>query len=979
MSYPGGLTPDPIAERLRAKRLGYMDSMRSRPLNETGLSYTEELAGSSPPWRSRLVNALSFLKLAFEPLARAQSAHRVAVLTATGKYEPREFKRRVSDAFSGKLRVSDKEFSELLINKSTHDALAETNAIPGWTKALTTPEFHLAGIPPERVPRVSVATLFDFALGATLGDPFLITAFTPVGAVGKLAAAAPKPLTEPFRILTNGLGRWLGPESEAGWGVANLVRQPAAIFSGKARPVFEDTAVAYMQTKEAIHDSALAFRDRLVAEGLARKPGWRNLFDHTKGVLDDVESRRRIGDALSRTGFKAKLTAPERRVFEIMNDFVRDEADLLVRAGAVTREQVTEALAKGTLGEFFPHLMGNRAVARDILQSFDLDTLGKIHLGLREGRKLPESLKWENLDGLETFKAFLFASKRKQHLEPALLKYAVKRHPNAREATTADLVAKRIAAGENEITANLSGWQRRYLVSWHNEFTGHGRGRTFLQWEVQSGLFWDKVLQHPLGQRVDRVFRLTGAQEGLDGLLGLSPTARITSLMTHNIFRATVGGNLSSALVNLSQTANTAIAHGIPATLKGMLRFHDPSFKLAREQADLLRDYKLLFDPDTWRKNFGALADDVLFAGFDSAERIIRGLAFNVGLDDALKAAVKSGKLTNASVREAIDRGIIDDVIRKAHFDSIESSFIYGTLGRSPYFTNPLLLPIQSLVSFGPKQAEFLRATFARDGGAFLRFIGLNGFLIEQANKHLGIAAERTLGWGFIPQTRTLGGIPILESPPVRLLVDLAQGLEATAKGDLRTRDMMFKKVLASMPTALGASPYPFVEWGWIPGHPEMGGDVQKLAERVATGRQRIGEGHVPISQFEAWASFFAGGTTRMQERINLRRTVQRARSLIDHTLDQRALALVNAITDPKRKGDAFFKANAAMAEPIWVEGTAFWPEWTQYRSRINYRFDTKRVSADDRALDELGILEQVFLQRQLELLYDYDRYGRPK
>lgn len=925
-----------------------------------------------PPATQRFGRALQFLRMTLEPLERATSTFRVGILTASGKYSPEQFSKRAELAWSGKLRISAREFNTLMLGESLYRTLEETNLVPGWTRAMIAPEWELSRSTTRRRPVISAATIANFAADV-IADPFALLSFTPAGAtravaratvgrIPRVGMAAAEIVANPYRIVTRPLAHLVGLEGRT-FSPLGLALEPRDMLSGRARPIYEDTVVAYHQTREAIHETSLAFKQALEAQNV----------DH---VIRDVDSRRALGAWLSeldlgpaarnapavrRQGGLRALTPDERKVAGIMAQTVRGELTTLAARGDTLAKR---ALAKGgTLGDLYPRFVGlsKGSTPFDILQSFDWEKIGRINFF--ERRSLDKiDWHWENLDGLETFKSFLYVSKRKQHLEPTLLKYAPRRH--AAGATPAE----RMAAGESDITAHLTPTQYRYVTSWYNEFTGHGRGRTYLMFDAATARFWDNIYNNPrlapMTQRIERVMQLSGSKPNLDGLLDFSPTARITGALTHNIFRNAVGLNLSSSLLNLSQLSNTAVWEGIPATLRGMLRMGSREFRSARANTDLLRDYRSIFDDVAWGRSFRQGADSALFLGFNTAERIIRGVAFNVGLDRWMRS---NGFKALSAVERA---GKLSDAYRAAHFASIESSFLYGVLGTSPRLMNPLLGPVRSLVTYGPKQAAFLHRTFSRDGGAFLRFLGLHGWLIERANEDLGVAGETTFGWGFFPKTKSFGGIPFIESPPIRVLHESLLGLEAIALNrDPREASSHWQKLIGDRDAVLrtvagtGLLPVPIIEpMNWM-----------QLRERLRDKRQRIGEGYVPISAQEATAAFVFGQSTNQRQRIDLAARQRRASAQVDHELDKRTRSFIKALGGTS--ADDISDSAMLMAAPVWIEGERFWPEEEQYNTRLERLMLQQRVSKDVISLTELGAFEQLFLPAALEQLNR--TYGR--
>jgi hypothetical protein len=445
----------------------------------------------------------------------------------------------------------------------------------------------------------------------------------------------------------------------------------------------------------------------------------------------------------------------------------------------------------------------------------------------------------------------------------------------------------------------------------------------------------------------------------------VSPTTKLAGLWSSSIIQNILGGRMKSAIINSTQTLNYAVSRGLPATVRGMLEFSNPSMKILRKEANLKGDYKALFDDDVWLRGLGKKWSDVTLGPFNAMESIIRGTGFHVGVDQWMRKNA-AGRTLSQVLRNPADR---ESLTRFAHFESVNGAFVYGTLGRPPALAgNPLIRPFTTLLSFPFKQGEFLRREFERDGSALLRFIGLHGWLIERSNEWAGVASEDFLGWGFKPMTRSFGGIPIMTSPPMSLLMHTIEGLGAMSS-DPTLASRKFKQARDELPFVLSPLPLPWLAAREVFGKEGMGsflGAKQGLIDQWQSRRKEIGEGFVPIARTDVIRNYLVGRSTTQKMRSDLEDRVRKADKRIDFELDQKAKKVTDALMG--HEGDDLGKAIYEFVQPVNVEGKPFYPLPEMLDSRIKNAVERKLVSRDILAMQESGFLSQLFLLAQLEL-----------
>ena len=911
------------------------------PVDSPGMNYVGLPATKYTMAENFARGAKTFLKplsLTFEGLERATTGFRETLLWAGGVTTTKGYKDRFEAAMRGDHKVSGKEFLEYVVGRDTFDAL-ESSSFPEWLRSAITPEHVAIGTKGGKKPRVSTADVFGFGVDL-LVDPFAVLSLTPVGAGRYVPGIVKKATALPFRPVTKFLDTMFAPSKNSLLGFVNFARDPENVMTGPLRTVLEEWRFAGGKAARAVEESMERAQ---------------NIGGTTLGMAQyHKEADQRIaawlhGQELTRDGATWRLTGKrglpalgddELKVAEGFRDLANEKIHALVAA-----KKLDEKYLGTGLREIMPALVGKTHVPEDIFQSWSQENIGRVFMRLRNGddltrvtrgggtRKIQFGL--ENLSAIDSMKDFIYAAERKLNLEDALLKYA----PGKGEANLRPL--------------KPSFWQRRYLTDKINEATGHSRGRKMIMFDIMAAEFAQNALQSPAGRRVNRLMEKMGHGLTPDGFSDFSVSTKLTGMLTHNIIRATLGGRLRSAIQNVSQVLNFGVSRGMPATLKGMYKMSSPEFASLRKMENLRGDYQAFWKADTWISKTGQTFDNVIFAPFNAAEDVIRGTGFNLGLDAYMK---KNGFDSIDAIRRA---GKLEEATRFAHMESVNGAFIYGWLGRAPVVAGqPALKLASTLLSFPIKQAEFLRRSFMADGSAVMRFIGLHGFLIEQANAHMGVAAEDFLGWGFKPMTRSFGGIPIMTSPPVKVLFDTAEGLQAYANGDNTLAEKKFKDAWNTLPLAIAP----------VPGFLAVK-DVKTLSDRITSKRQEIGDEFVPISTPEAITNFLISRSTTQRLRTDLARRQTRALKKIDWVLDKRAKAVVDSVLDPSQEGDKLAKAMWDFASGIEIEGKLFFPSGEMFEGRMERYMAKRTVSKDLRAMMDNQFLQQVFLAAQLELL----------
>lgn len=148
-----------------------------------------------------------------------------------------------------------------------------------------------------------------------------------------------------------------------------------------------------------------------------------------------------------------------------------------------------------------------------------------------------------------------------------------------------------------------------------------------------------------------------------------------------------------------------------------------------------------------------ALARDVvdkgLFFGMEATERINRGLAFHVGLTDALRRGMNTF-----------------DAIRYGQMVAEETQFVFGALGRAPVMNSLVGRPtLGTFTSFPSKTMALMGRMAYENPTAMLRYISMSGYLsnlLSRADLDPGIV----MPFGFAPSRYNMlnGMTPVARS-----------------------------------------------------------------------------------------------------------------------------------------------------------------------------------------------------------------------
>lgn len=225
--------------------------------------------------------------------------------------------------------------------------------------------------------------------------------------------------------------------------------------------------------------------------------------------------------------------------------------------------------------------------------------------------------------------------------------------------------------------------------------------------------------------------------------LGPRPTTAITQAIRQQVYRGALGLNVSSAIRNLSQAANTYAKLGEKYTILGYLKLAKNWGSDELTRVGVLRDSFIEDQTLSVYKRVAKTVDKGLFALFETAEKINRGAAYygakakalNKGMDE--EAAIESAK----------------ELVRKTQFTF---SSIDTPLGMS----SDIVKTLTQFQSFGVKQVEFLTDMAKnKEYLGLLRYIGSTLAMAHVLQDQFGIKLEALPQFGLSPTVQAGKGL----------------------------------------------------------------------------------------------------------------------------------------------------------------------------------------------------------------------------
>lgn len=236
--------------------------------------------------------------------------------------------------------------------------------------------------------------------------------------------------------------------------------------------------------------------------------------------------------------------------------------------------------------------------------------------------------------------------------------------------------------------------------------------------------------------------------------LGQRPTAKLSRIGRQQVYRGALGLNISSALRNLSQGANTYAKLGERYTAQGYIDMIKNWNSAELEKAGILLDNIAGDRQLSSIKSIMEKADKGLFYLFETVEKINRGAAYY----GAKAKALKDGK----TLDEAIEAG--KKMVR-------DTQFTFGSIDTPVALQNDIVKLFSQFQTFTVKQTEFLGEMLAKKELAGLaRYIGASLLFIYTIGQAFGMKPKDmvpSFRFGsppaLAPVTKTAGAI--LDTP----------------------------------------------------------------------------------------------------------------------------------------------------------------------------------------------------------------------
>lgn len=262
--------------------------------------------------------------------------------------------------------------------------------------------------------------------------------------------------------------------------------------------------------------------------------------------------------------------------------------------------------------------------------------------------------------------------------------------------------------------------------------------------------------------------------------LGARPVAYVSRLMRQAVFRGALGLNVGSALKNLTQGANTYAKLGEKYTAVGYANLVKSVLNGSKEleEVGILRDNFIQDRALSATKQTLQKVDKVLFALFETAERINRGSAYF--------GAKAKGLSEGMNEKEAIEyaRNIVRD-----------TQFTFGSVDTPILLQSDIGKTVAQFQSFTLKQTEFL-AELAKnkDYAGLLRYTAGSLAMVYSVGQLFGMEPK-----DMIPAFRV--GIP----PTLKTPVAIAQAVMGTPDqyGNVPDTKERIENVGASMTTLI--------------------------------------------------------------------------------------------------------------------------------------------------------------------------------
>lgn len=238
--------------------------------------------------------------------------------------------------------------------------------------------------------------------------------------------------------------------------------------------------------------------------------------------------------------------------------------------------------------------------------------------------------------------------------------------------------------------------------------------------------------------------------------LGQRPVAALSRSARGIIYRGALGLNVSSALKNLSQGANTYAKLGEKYTIIGYSKLLKNWSSKELEQVGVLAD-SFIQDKNlsVYKKTLEKI-DKVLFYLFEKAEKINRGAAYYGAKSKYISEhTTKLGKMS-----AVVEKNLEENAIKYAKKIVRETQFSFGAIDTPPILQSDIGKTLGQFQSFTLKQGEFLAGMAKnKEYAGLVRYIVASLLFVYTIGKSFGMSPK-----DLIPMFR-IGTPPTLALP----------------------------------------------------------------------------------------------------------------------------------------------------------------------------------------------------------------------
>jgi len=845
-----------------------------------------------------------------EGLTRVEDTFQTGVLTALGRVPTDQFKQWTKEIWTGKRKVSGREFLELAFSREFRDSLDKIPVIPGWVKTVTTPEAELYG---ETIPKFSVGHVADFLTEAVV-SPFSMVAMAPRSLVAatkldKVTEVVTWPLAMPIRVMAKSI---FSPETPWGFMIMRL-RDPDAVLPPQVASALKLNSKALEEIAGAVREVELEIQKKHgMYPGLwARLAGKRN---------PDINEAR----VYKHMWFRDHSLNPKEAAWldDLGTLLEKVQNDILARNPNVPGMDVIRNWVpkKDWLRPFIPVPKNKLLKAAEIGPSKTFRQRTTAGFPLRQGSLPfnPNELHPGNMDVMHSLDFFIGQVEKTAVLHDRDVGKGVLSYFGAK-------MEKQSHRLNPTWIKDATPQQFAYWLEKTHQLTGHSQTKPHILMNQLADRMWDNVKT-----KIESVAQQHRITKWFVDRYGLGPfgdprigrTTSITSAIVGRQMVAMLGGQLSSPIKNVSQLLNEGAISGVPAVWKGLyatVGHSKKDFKMwkgmtdaekklvpisdvisaTRRRVNYSAQFNKLAHDNIWSAT-GSTFDNLLMGPFNFSESFVRGVSHNVYVAERLE---KLG-IKNLFDWEQLGGRQRQRIMQEGFLHSTVANFSFGVAGRSALMMHPALRIPMALQSYSWKQAEFAAKLFQTDGLAFTKLLALHGWMIESMYHAAGINAESWLGWGFAPPQGTLG-----QGPGIEVMKDLTSYVLAVAEDDpgkadqyidrLRGGMREFMRAFGDPDTARGlqAGLAAAATFGALPIPIVAVGKTSKAYNEFMTGQAESEAGRVwrPISREDALKSYFLQ-THENVESQRLRVAERRVRAKMDGVMRHRVNKFIKAL-----------------------------------------------------------------------------------